>query len=357
MTLPHAAPAPPAPTSRRGRGLVIAGVVLLAVSIIGGTVGLAAFGSRFSFDMFERDVATDGATDRLVPGTIPFRVLDPLDDSDPSEMTVGVALSADAGPEPECFVIDAEGAEVDLAAPTTSDTLVDQRYVEWVLVGTARLGPGEYEATCEVAGEPSASSGTSFTVGRVFGVADVEQLVGPALGLLAVLGIAGLAFLVGLVLLIVGLVQRSRAKRPPFDPGPYGGAPWPQPGPYGQPSGYGQPGGYGLPGGYPQPPAPGSYGQPGGYGQPGSHPPPAPGPYGQPDPYRQPGGHPPPAPGPPSGPGPYGQPDPSPPTAPVPPAQAPPEPAPAPPTAPPSEHTPPPEEGTVGGWTVPPSKQ
>ncbi len=310
---------------------MIAGVVLIVLSVIGGIAAFSFFVSSFGFYDVE-DVAIDGPTDRLVPGTIEFSVLEPLDAGEDGDMTVGIALSAVPTPEPTCTIRDSSGDEVATSQPRTDDQLYDWDglYYDYELVSTTRLAPGDYEAACELEGEPSSASGVSFTVGRVLGIDDFMGDMGPAFGSLGGMGLAALLFVLGLILLIVGLVQRSRSKQPPYTAGPY---PGPYPGPYGQPGQYAPPGPYGQPGAYP--PA-GQYGQPG----PGQYPPP--GPYG---PQAAPGGYPPP--------GPYGQPGPAAPAPPAPPAP-PTEPA---PPADPSVSGPPPEDGSVGGWTVPPSKQ
>ena len=115
--------------------------------------------------------------------------------------------------------------------------------------------------------------------------------------------VAGIAMVVGFIVLIVGLVRRSRAKRPPTPPrygygGPGGYPPgpgYPAPG-YGAPPGYGPQPGYGAPPGYgPQPgypPQPGS-----GWGGPATGAPSSPGPTwgGPPAPAAPPGGSTPPA--------------------------------------------------------------
>ncbi len=301
--------------------MIVSGIVVIVVSVLGGTIGTAMLGSGIGFSQFERDVAFDGPGDRLVPGTLSFSVLEPLDESN-ADMTVGVALSDDSTPEPDCALADVDGAAVALQPAAYDEQLLDMnsRYPGYDVISIARLEPGEYELSCESATEPSASSGLSFTVGRVIGVEDVTSMLGPLAWMLVVWSVAGLAFLVGLVLLIVGLVRRSRANRPlpqgPYGPGPFNHTP------YG-PGGYG-PGGYGS-GGYGQPPyGPGGYG-PGGYGQnpvPPAGPPPAP-PHHTPPPYEPPRYEPPAAPG----------------------STTPDAPAPSSP------------EGSVGGWTIPPSKQ
>jgi hypothetical protein len=286
---------------------------MLVVSIIGGVVGTGLIGAGTGFGDIEREVAIDGASDRVVPGRIAFSVLEPLGDAAGGDMTVGIALSSNSEPRPDCSIVDADGESLPLAAATINDTLLDLsgRYADYTLVGTSRLTPGDYEAVCESAGEPSASSGVSFTVGRVFGIADVSEMFGPLLGIAGLWVVAGLVFLIGLVLLIIGLVQRSRGRRPPYAGGPYPGMPQ---GPY-------------PPGPYPQGPYPGPGQSPQGqYPAPGQYPP-----QGQYPPTTEW------APQPPTGPPPAG-------------------PEQMPPGTPPISPTPPPEEGSVGGWTVPPSK-
>jgi hypothetical protein len=290
-------------------------MVLLLLSFVGGVVGTAVFGARADFGDLQRDVSIDGATDRLVPGRIPFEVLDRLDDSSGGEMTVAIAASS-ASAALECSFEDANGDDAGWSDSVFDEELLNTRYSDYQVLGTTRLGPGSYEAVCVVAGEPSTSSGASFTVGRTFGVQDATDVLGPLLGILAVVVIAGLMFVVGLILLIVGLVQRSRARKAPptgpAPPGQYPGGPYP-PGSY--PSGQ-----------YPGPSAPG----------PGQHlAPPAP-----PSPDARPADGPPPwgaAPDAPPWPG----------TAPE-----------APPVAP-EPATDPDRSGDPGasGWTIPPSKQ
>ena len=280
--------------------MIVTGIVLIVVSVLGGTIGTGMLGSGLGFSQFERDVAFDGPGDRLVPGTISFSVLEPLDESN-AAMTVGVALSDDTGTEPTCSLAHSAGDPVDLQVAAYDEQLLDMngRYSGYDVVSIARLEPGEYELTCESATEPSASSGLSFTVGRVIGVEDVTSMLGPLAWMLVVWSVAGLAFLIGVVLLIVGLVRRSKANRP-ISQGPYG------PGGFGQPP-YG-PGGYGVP--------------PAGQAPPQAPPSQAP-PSQTPPPYEPPRYDPPESAG-------TASPDATPPTSP---------------------------EGSVGGWTVPPSKQ
>ena len=331
---------------RRGRGLTIAGAVLLVLSIVGGVVGTVLIGGRFDWRDLERDVAVQGPRERLVPGEITFRVLEPLgDEADRGEITVGVAVDRDDA-DLDCAIEDATGQPTEWSRARLDDQLLEER-PGYEVIGTARLAPGEYVAACRTPSSGELEGGgtgfdVNFTVGRVIGIDDVQGFLGPVLGVFAVIGAAILMFLLGLVLLIVGLVQSSRSKKQP-------------PGPYGMPPGYP---GYGGPVGYPGYGAP-----PQGYGAP----PQGQAPYGQ-APYGQapydptppwPGPH---APGPPESQPPVHQPP------------APQEPRPAPPQewspqAPGSPPGPPTSSGTPassseddgdhgdhGGWTIPPSK-
>ena len=88
--------------------MIVSGIVVIVVSVLGGTIGTAMLGSGIGFSQFERDVAFDGPGDRLVPGTLSFSVLEPLDESN-ADMTVGVALSDDSTPEPDCALADVDG--------------------------------------------------------------------------------------------------------------------------------------------------------------------------------------------------------------------------------------------------------
>ena len=287
---------------------------MVAVAVIGGGLLVSILGRQVDLNDLNRDVVIDGSADRLVPGTIEFQVLEPLEGSSGTgEMTVGVAIPAEASPEPECTITEAGSSKVLSSAARSDDILLSEgnSSTDTVLVA-ARLEPGDYTADCTMAGEPSAASGVSFTVGRVLRPQEVFEDLGAVFGALAVVVVAGLLFLVGVALTITGFVLRSRSRRPPAQP-PYPGFPYPQ-GQYPQPP-------------YPQQPYPGQqypdqYGQP----QPSS---PQPG-YPQPDQPQ------------------YPQPEYQPPQY-----------------QPPEPWTPPPTEAPQGpsdddgnsGWTVPPSKR
>ncbi len=336
------APIQPTPASvpRRGRGLIIAGSIMIALSVVGGSVAVGLLGSRFDLNNWE-DVAISGAQDRLVPGTIDFEILEPLDEGKDASMTVGIALSSNLSPAPDCSVEDAGGDAMTLAPIRSGEELLDWdgSYGDYELIGSTRLDVGEYRAVCEGGVESAAASGVSFTVGRILAVDDVTDQIGAVLGIFGAMGIAGLLFVVGITLLIVGLVQRSRSGRTP--------APLPL-GPYGQYPGQYPPGQY-PPGQYPPghyPPDPPD--APGRYGAPGHSPP---GPYNAPDPYATPPGY-----SPPPGQSPQPGQDQYPPTPPPWPDAHPPGPPSHGPAAGPPDQSPD-EDGTVSGWTVPPAKR
>ena len=118
---------PTAPTDtedRPGRGLIITGSVLIAVSILGGIVGLALVGSRFDLDGFRRDVVVMGDPYPTVPGTIEFSVDDPLDSSDDGVMAVGIAIEDRSVDRPECTLADASGGPIAMTGAPYDPTLL-----------------------------------------------------------------------------------------------------------------------------------------------------------------------------------------------------------------------------------------
>lgn len=218
--------APQQPT--RGRGLLIAGAVMMTIAVVGGGVLVSIFGRQIDLNDLNRDVVIEGSADRLVPGTLEFKVLEPLGGSSGSgEMSVGVAIPSGASPEPECTITGSDSASVLSSSARTDDVLLSSgnTRTDTVLV-VARLEPGTYTAECTMPGEPSAASGVSFTVGRVLRPQEVLEDFGALFGAAAVVVVAGLIFVVGLVLAIIGLILRSRARRVPPQP-PYPGFPYP----------------------------------------------------------------------------------------------------------------------------------
>lgn len=200
---------------RVGRGMIIAGSVLVALSIVVGAIGTAVVSRQINVDDFQRDVVVEGPDSTLVPGSLSFRVAEPLRADADAAMTVGVAVSGSTAPEPECTLERDGGEPVRLAAPAAGSELLRQTSQTYQVIGEARLEPGSYELRCEAAGEPSSDRGGNVTVGRVFGTDDAMGLVGPVVIFLVVGALAALLFVVGLILLIVGLVRASRARRGP----------------------------------------------------------------------------------------------------------------------------------------------
>ena len=306
---------------------------MMVVAVLGGGLLLSIVGRGIDLADLERDVVIEGSADRLVPGSIDFEVLEPLANSSSSgEMTVGVAIPAGAAPEPECTITAPDSSEVLSSAARTDDVLLSSGNASSdTVIVVARLEPGSYTAECAMAGEPSAASGVSFTVGRVLRPQEFLDDFGAIFGAVAVVAIAGLLFLVGLVLVIVGFVVRSKSRRAPQQP-PYPGFPYP-PGQYPQGPYPQQPQGQ-----YPQPPFPQQPQAP--YPQPPYPQQPQPGYPQQPQPgYPQPS---------------YPQPTAPEPWAP-PPAPPPSSDPPAPePWSPPSDSS---HDDGESGWTVPPSKR
>jgi len=206
--------------------MIIAGSVLIALSVVIGAIGTAVATRQINVDDFQRDVVIDGPESTLIPGTLSFRVAEPLRSDADASMTVGVAVSGNASPGPEC-TLDRDGGEpVKLTAPAVGSELLRQTSQTYEVIREARLDPGDYELRCEGAGEPSSVAGGNVTVGRVFGTDDAMGLIGPVVIFLVVGALAALLFIVGVILLIIGLVRSSRARR-----GPPGFPPAPPPGP------------------------------------------------------------------------------------------------------------------------------
>lgn len=187
---------PPAsgPPTRRGRGLVIAGGVMIALAIIGVVVTLllGVGGVAGAAASLQRVPAASGGTVRIdEPGTYAVFV----------EGATGTALTA---ADLEVTGPDGQSRPVTPAGGVTYELEgVDGAQVGTVLLDVA----GAYRI------EPVATA-------RGGGLAIApEGLVGGLVGgiLLLVLGILGcvLVGIVGIVLLIVGLVRRSRSRQAP----------------------------------------------------------------------------------------------------------------------------------------------
>lgn len=196
--------------------MVVAGALLLLCSFVGGLLGSALVIRRVDPRRFERDVVVDGRQGpRKVPGSVAFSVSEPLAGRRDDDVMTVAALTRGDGRWPVCtftVVATASGgapSPVETRPPIGGEVYLAEPGADWEVVRTARLGPGEYEASCR-----SVSSGQrTFVVGRVLGEADVRTLAGPILGLVGLIVLAGGAFVLGGILLLAGLVRRSRVQR------------------------------------------------------------------------------------------------------------------------------------------------
>ena len=239
MTYPTTQAPPPA----KPKGMLIAGIVLVVVSIV-------AFVGPTVWATTSIASTTDDAPAFEAPGTLTTT----LEAGDHAIWTnsayIGPGDVTITGPGGEVTSTDAVGG--DATASLSRDGTSFSPEVTFVAPTTGSYTvtfPESSPSTDVVVGPPASAFSTAFaTIAIAF-------LAGSLIGL------------IGVIVLIVGLVRRSRAKRqqgPP--PGAFGA-----PGPYGQPT-YGQPA-YGQPA-YGQPAntaPPGSFGAP-----PGSIPPPGP---------------------------------------------------------------------------------
>ncbi|MCP4436963.1 MAG: hypothetical protein GY812_15895 [Actinomycetia bacterium] len=219
---PKARPARPP-----GWGFVVSGIVLMVMGVVAAVVTVAVFGPRIDVDGFTRDVVITGNAESAVPGRVGFRVIESLS-SEGDTMTVGVAVS-NASTAIECTVVNVQGDPVDLRRGSSTDTVVNPQVdTSWtVAVVAADLAPGDYSAVCDAAGEPSATRGAEFTPTRVVTTTEVFEFAGPAFAILGAIVVGGLLGLLGLILLVVGLVKRSKARRPPPQVQPPAPPPWP----------------------------------------------------------------------------------------------------------------------------------
>ncbi len=208
---------------------MIAGAVLLAVSVLAGLGGTVFAASRFDVGQFERDVVVEGPETALLPGELRFRITEPLSTGRPADMTVGVGVSDLSVTPLECRLADGSGAAVPLRLAAAGTELLRPPPDSYTVTEQAELGPGEYVLTCGVEGEPSVGRGANFTVGRVLGTDDALGLVVPTLVFLGAIAVGVVAFLVGLVLLVVGLVRarRARSDGPPPGRSPPPATGWP----------------------------------------------------------------------------------------------------------------------------------
>lgn len=210
---------PPGPTTapaakRRGRAAIWLGAVLIAVGIVGG-IGLVVAGARSvvtGVDELER-VPIEGGTVEI-DGAKTVTVYAERDVRSSAPTTY--ESSSSGGPVPEVDVTMVDGAGVEVPVRFVPGSEQYQSDGHW---GT-RIGkfdaPAAGTYTVRIDGGPDVERYDSVAVGGI-------EATGLVLIVVGILG-GGFVVLVGLVLLIVGLVRRSRSKRPPpvsgaFPPG------------------------------------------------------------------------------------------------------------------------------------------
>lgn len=187
---------------RPGTGMLIAGLVLIGVSIVGGIIAVVAF-SVSSFGKLEDFASSTHSIDQHV-------TVDGLGDNqwfiyqDPNVMTGA-----------SCTVIDEQGNDVTNRSADVDMTLNEMSFE--AIQTFESTADGVYEISCT---NYPVLLGGSLPLGGIFGA--IISVV-----------VAGLIFLVGAVLTIIGLVRRSKSKRQQYPP--YGGNSYPGYGPGQQP--------------------------------------------------------------------------------------------------------------------------
>ena len=187
---------------RPGTGMLIAGLVLIGVSILGGIIAVVAF-SVSSFSKLDDFASSTYSIDQHV-------TVDGLGDNqwfiyqDPNVMTGA-----------RCTVIDEQGNDVANRSADLDMTLNDLSFQ--AIQSFDSTADGVYEISCT---DYPVVLGGSLPLGGLLG-AGISVIV------------AGLMFLVGAVLTIIGLVRRSKSKPQQYPP--YGGNPYPGYGPGQQP--------------------------------------------------------------------------------------------------------------------------
>lgn len=188
-----AVPPPLSAPARDGRGLQLAGIVLLVAAAVAGVVAVVAFVQRLSGA--EPTTIGEGVTLQVGAG---------------EELAIYGRSRLDSGEG--CVVDGPDGAPLPSQAVRHTETLTfnDRSYVLLRTVTTTVAGP--HEVTCPPGG---------FAVGPRVGV---PATIGLVLG--GVFGGAALA-VVGLILLVIGTGRRRRARTTT----PWSGHGWPQGGP------------------------------------------------------------------------------------------------------------------------------
>lgn len=173
--------------------MLIAGLILIGVSILGGIIAIVTF-SVSSVNQFDDFAASTHSIDGPV-------TVDGLGDNhwyiyqDPSVMSGAT-----------CTVVDEQSNDVTNRSPDLEMNLNDLSYE--AIQSFESTADGVYEISCT---DYPVALGGSIPFGSLFGI-----------GISVMIAI--LIFLVGAVLTILGLVRRSRSKNQQYPP--YGGSPY-----------------------------------------------------------------------------------------------------------------------------------
>jgi hypothetical protein len=198
-------PAPAEPPRRKGRGLIISGVVALLVGVLMVVIGIASTVSAASglISGFGSPVSTPGTVVRDLEGSTTYVVYELVPFSGASS-----ALSV---------------ADVSVTGPTGSVTVTEPGF-DQTFTSDSEDFTGFAQFTTTTAGSYSVTVGGSGP-SEVLVAPGVGSLAGAGLGI-ALIALGALVGLVGLILLIVGFVRRAAKPQPQvavaayYPPGP-----------------------------------------------------------------------------------------------------------------------------------------
>jgi hypothetical protein len=176
--------------AKRGRGLIITGVVLIVVAFVVGILGtivLVSAKDGFVGLLRETPISTPASVERNL-GTGIYFVYQNV--NDPQQIPVS-----------DVAVTDSLGVMVDVYEPAAQETVTkgDIKYVD--VAGFKIAKAGQYRINI-------ATQGANVIIGPSMGHAFDQAVPGLAMG-----GLAALLFILGLVLLIIGIVKRARGHK------------------------------------------------------------------------------------------------------------------------------------------------
>jgi len=196
----------PEKAKKAGSGVLWSGVVLLVVSIVGGIAGIVVGVVMIAGleDQLTRITNPSGQNVELIAG----------EHSVYSGSRYGVPPISIIGPAGQQISTRARGTSTSASVTSGSTTWYETAFF------TAPT-TGSYTVSRNNDSTSSFSTPERLAIGPPY-----EQALGPVLGLfvVALLG-GGALFMLGVTLLIVGLVKRSKAKRPPMPQVGFGGPP------------------------------------------------------------------------------------------------------------------------------------